>query len=53
MEMSSDRRGTVETELSAKRVPVGQWGCLSADLAYEKKYKVGQGSYGFAPVVTP
>jgi len=33
--------------LPVNRVPVSTWGCRSITSGYVKKYKVGQGSYGF------
>lgn len=34
-------------DLHVDRVPVKSWGCTSIESSYVKKYKVGQGSYGF------
>jgi hypothetical protein len=39
--------GAAPFELAVKRVPTAQWGCGSAETNYDKKYKVGQGSYGW------
>lgn len=38
--------------LEPSRASVGVWGCSSIESKYDKKYKVGQGSYGFEFTLT-
>ena len=47
-ETSKDGKGDPQPfDLTVRRVPLSHWGCRSAEANYDKKYKVGQGSYGF------
>ena len=38
--------------MHVERVPLQKWGCRSIESGYIKKYKVGQGSYGFESRLT-